>query len=217
MLKVYGFSKVNAVAHGLTRDLRVLWALEEMQLPFEIAGMDHPAHDLSTEAYRQLSPFEQIPSIDDDGLVLSESGAILVYLAKKSGRLIPADHAGEAQVVRWCFAALDTVEMPLLALMVHDWTADANAGSCGKPREFQVGWVNREFTNLERWLADRDFVATNDFTVADILMAHVLSAGIKDEGLIAPYPGLVSYRDRCLARPAWKRTIEAYCARVEAG
>jgi glutathione S-transferase len=214
MLKLYGFSKVNAGARGLTRDLRVLWALEEMQLPFEVAGMDHPAHDLSTEAYSQLSPFEQIPSIDDDGLVLSESAAIVIYLAKKSGRLIPGDCAGEAQVVRWCFAALDTVEMPLLALMVHDWTAD---GNCGKPREFLVGWVNRVFTNLERWLAARDFIATNDFTVADILMAHVLSAGNKDEGLIAPYPRVASYRDCCLARPAWKKTIEAYCARVEAG
>src|SRR5450631_4145680 len=166
MLKLYGFSKVNVVARGNTRDLRVLWALEEMQLPFELAGMDHPAHDLNTEAYRRLSPFEQIPSIDDDGLVLSESAAILVYLAKKSGRLIPVDRAGEAQVVRW--------------------------------------------------FADRDFVATKSFTVADILMAHVLS-GIKDEGLIAPYPGIASYRDRCLARPAWKRTIETYYARVEAG
>ena len=56
MLKLYGFSKVNAVARGNTRDLRVLWALEEMQLPFELAGMDHPAHDLDTEAYRRLSP-----------------------------------------------------------------------------------------------------------------------------------------------------------------
>ena len=79
-----------------------------------------------------------------------------------------------------------------------------------------VGWANRVLTNLERWFADRDFVATKGFTVADILMAHVLS-GIKDEGLIGPYPGIASYRDRCLARPAWKRTIEAYCARVEAG
>ena len=116
MLKLYGFSKVNAVARGHTRDLRVLWALEEMQLPFELAGMDHPAHDLNTEAYRRLSPFEQIPSIDDDGLVLSESAAILVYLAKKSGRLIPGDRAGEAQVVRWCFAAMNSVEPPLLSL-----------------------------------------------------------------------------------------------------
>lgn len=214
MLKLYGFSKVNAYARGHTRDLRVLWALEEMQLPFELVGMDHPAHDLTTDAYRRLSPFEQIPAIDDDGLVLSESAAIVVYLAKKSGRLIPGDHAGESQVIRWCFTAMNSVEPPLLSLMVHDWTAD---GSCSKPRDFLVGWVNRVLTNLERWFADRDFVATKDFTVADILMAHVLLSGIKDEGLIVPYPRVASYRDRCLARPAWKRTIAAYGARVEAG
>lgn len=214
MLKLYGFSKVNAGARGHTRDLRVLWALEEMQLPFEVVGMDHPAHDLNTEAYRRLSPFEQIPSIDDDGVVLSESAAIVVYLAKKSGRLIPADLAGEAQVLRWCFAAMNSIEMPLLALMVHDWTAD---GSDPKPRQFLVDWVHLRMGHLERWFADRDYVATHDFSVADILMAHVLSAGIKDPTLIAPYPGVAAYRDRCLARPAWQRTYAAYCERVEAG
>jgi glutathione S-transferase len=214
MLKLYGFSKVNAGARGHTRDLRVLWAIEEMQLPFEIAGMDHPAHDLNTDAYRRLSPFEQIPSIDDDGLVLSESAAILVHLAKKSGRLMPNDSVGEAQVLRWCFAAMNTVEPPMLALMVLDWTAD---GSCGKHREFLVGWVHRVLTNLERWLTDREFVATEAFTIADILMAHVLFSGIKDQALMAPYAGLAAYRDRCLARPAWKRTLEAYCVQVEAG
>src|SRR3982751_4572774 len=169
MLKLYGFSKVNAGARGHTRDLRVLWALEEMQLPFEIASMDHPAHDLNSEAYRRFSPFEQIPSIDDDGLAVSESGAILVYLAKKSGRLIPGDRAGEAQVMRWCFAAMNSVEMPLLGLMVLDWSAD---GSCGKHREFLVGWANRVLGNLERWFAHREFVATENFTVADILTTH---------------------------------------------
>lgn len=164
MLKIYGFSKVNAGARGHTRDLRVLWAAEEMQLPFEIVGMDHPAHDLSTDAYMHLSPFQQIPAINDKGLMLAESAAILVYQAKKSGRLIPGDLAGEAQVMRWCFAAMNSVEPPLLALM-----------------------------------------------------AHVLHSGIKDKTLISPYPGLALYRDRCLARPSWKRTLEAYLVRVEAG
>src|SRR2546429_78140 len=124
MLKLYGFSRVNAGARGRTRDLRVLWALEEMQLPFEIAGMDHPAHDLNTEAYRRLSPFEQIPALDDDGQVISESAAIVLHLARKCGRLMPSDATGEAQVLRWCFAAMNTVEPPLLSLMVLDWTAD---------------------------------------------------------------------------------------------
>jgi len=151
VLKVYGFSKVNAGARGNTRDLRVLWALEEMQLPFELAGMDHPAHDLNTDAYRQLSPFEQIPAID----------------------------------------------------------------GCGKYRQFLVGWANRHLSNLERWLDGREYIATDNFTVADILMAHVLAV-VKDSSLIKPFPRVASYRDRCLARPAWKRTMEAYCARVEA-
>lgn len=213
MLKLYGFSKVNAGARTHTRDLRVLWALEEMQLPFEMVGMDHPAGDLNSEAYHRLSPFDQIPAIDDDGLVLSESGAILVHLAKKAGGLIPRDGAGEAQVLRWCFAALSTVELPLMALMVHDWTAD---DGCAKPRQFLVGWGHRALGNVEGWLAGREFVATDEFTIADILMAHVLSAGIKDPALIAPYPSLQAYRDRCLARPAWKRAFQAYCQRVEA-
>lgn len=57
MLKLYGFKKVNAIARGNTRDLRILWALEEMQIPFELIGMDHPADDLKTEEYRKISPF----------------------------------------------------------------------------------------------------------------------------------------------------------------
>lgn len=213
MLKVYGFSKVNAGARGRTRDLRVLWTLEELQLPFELVGMDHSAHELNSDDYRRLSPFEQIPAINDDGLVLSESAAIVVYLARKSGRLLPADPAGEAQVLRWCFAAMSSVEPPLLALMVHDWTAE---DGCAKPREFLVGWVHRLLGNLERWIVGRDFIATREFTVADILMTHVLSATLSDQALIDPYPSLKAYRHRCLARPAWKHTLQAYHTRVQA-
>jgi glutathione S-transferase len=89
-------------------------------------------------------------------------------------------------------------------------------GTAANTASSWVGWANRVLTSLERWFAERDFVATKSFTVADILLVHVL-AGIKDEKLIAPYPVIASYRDRCLNRLAWKRTIEAYRARVEAG
>jgi len=213
MLKVYGFSKVNVVARGNTRDLRVLWALEEMRMPFELVGMDHPAHDLNTEAYRKLSPFEQIPAIDYDGLILSESAAVLIYLAKKAGKLIPSEPGGEAQVVRWCFAAMNSVELPLLSILLIDWTKDAGAN---KYRENLMGWANRQLAGLERWLDGREYVATESFTVADILMSHVL-AEIKDDALIKPHVRVASYRDRCFARPAWKRTIESYYARVAEG
>src|SRR5437870_93359 len=112
MVKLYGFSRVNSMARGNTRDLRVLWALDEMKVPYEIVGMDHPAHDLDTDAYRAMNPFGQIPVIDDDGVVVTETGAILLYLARKTGRLNGHGAAEQAQVLRWSIAALSTVELP---------------------------------------------------------------------------------------------------------
>lgn len=210
MLKLYGFSKVNKLAHGRTRDLRVLWAIEEMQLPFEMVGLDHPAHELSTDAYLQVNPFAQIPAIDDDGLVMNESAAIVLYLARKSGRLIPADLAGEAQVTRWCFVAMNSLELPLMSALVIDWTEKKEA--CTNYREFVRGWGARHLGALDRWLDGREWIATDSFTVADILMAHVLTVA-KDE-MLEPHPRVKDYRDRCFARPAWKRVVASYNARV---
>ena len=82
--------------------------------------------------------------------------------------------------------------------------------------EFTLRWAKRHLANLDRWLDGREFIATEAFTVADILMAHALDE-IKDRSVIEPYPRVASYRDRCFARPAWKRTLESYFARVEAG
>ncbi|MEA9355612.1 glutathione S-transferase family protein [Bacteriovorax sp. PP10] len=213
MLKLYGFKKVNAMARGNTRDLRILWALEEMQMPFKLEGIDHPAHELNTEAYRKLNPFQQIPVIDDDGVVLSESGAILIYLAKKSGKLIPSDFASESQVVRWCFVATNSLEIPLMNILMIDWTKD---DGCKKYREFLVGWANHHLSNLEHWLEGRQYVATDSFTIADILMSHVLAV-IQDESLLQPYNNVRNYLNRCLVRPAWKHTIDSYYKNVEAG
>src|SRR4029078_998653 len=114
MLKLYGFARVNKGTRGNTRDLRVLWTLEEIGLPYEIVGMDHPNHDLDSPAYRALNPFGQIPAIDDDGVGVTGPGAIVLSLARKSGKLMPRDLAGEAQVLRWTVAALNTIEVPLL-------------------------------------------------------------------------------------------------------
>jgi len=211
MLKVYGFARVNKMAHGNTRDLRVLWALEEIGLRYEIVGIDHPRHDLDSPEYRALNPFGQIPMIDDDGVVVTESGAIVLYLARKSGKLMPRDLAGEAQVVRWSIAALSSIEVPVLSR----WFVNLNDGRGTKPSEALKAWANMRLEQLDGWLANRTFVATDDFTVADILMTHVLDAGT-DAELIKPYANLLAYRARCTDRPAWKKTLDAYCRRVEA-
>lgn len=211
MLKVYGFARVNQGARGNTRDLRVLWALEELGLPYEIIGMDHPNHDLDSAEYRALNPFGQIPVIDDDGVVVTESGAILLYLARKSGKLIPRDLAGESQVLRWCFTALTTIELPVLSL----WFVDLTGGKGSQPSEALHGWAEMRLKQLDGWLENRQFIATDDFTVADILMTHVLDAGTKPE-MLSPYPNLLAYRARCTDRAAWKKTVAAYNERVEA-
>ena len=138
MLKIYGFARVNKGARGNTRDLRVLWALEEMGLAYEIVGLDHPNHDLDSPSYRALNPFGQIPAIDDDGVVVTESGAILLYLARKSGKLLPHDLAGEAQVLRWSVAALSTIEVPVLSL----WFVNIYGGKGTKPSEALHDWAD---------------------------------------------------------------------------
>jgi glutathione S-transferase len=212
MLRVYGFSRVNKFAHGNTRDLRVFWALEELGVPYEIVGLDHPRADLESDAFREKNPFGQLPALDDDGVVVTESGAILLYLARKTGKLMPLDLAGEAQVLRWSFAALNTIETPLLT----SWFVDMSGGKGGKPSEALKQWAGMRLEQLDGWLADRTFVATDEFTVADILLTHVLSAGSTDSSLLAPHEHVRAYLARCLDRPAWKRTLEAYRERVEA-
>jgi glutathione S-transferase len=211
MIKLYGFARVNAGARGNTRDLRVLWTLEEIGLPYEIVGLDHPNHDLESPAYRALNPFGQIPAIDDDGVVVTESGAILLYLARKSGRLMPRDLAGEAQVLRWSFAALTTIEVPVLSL----WFVNLTGGKNTAPSQALHDWAAMRLKQLEGWLADRQFIATDEFTVADILMTHVLDAGT-DDALLTSHPNILAYRTRCTERPAWKKTLDAYSARVQA-
>jgi glutathione S-transferase len=212
VLKVYGFSRVNKFARGNTRDLRVLWALEEMGLQYEIVGMDHPNHDLDLEEFRTKNPFGQIPVIDDDGVVVTESGAILLYLARKSGKLMPHDLAGEAQVLRWSVAALNSVEPPVLTM----WFVGISGGKGTKPYEALQQWSDMRLKQLDGWLANRTFVATDEFTVADILMTHVLSAGSTDQALLMPHQHVSGYLTRCMDRPAWKRTLDAYFARVKA-
>jgi glutathione S-transferase len=211
MLKLYGFARVNAGARGNTRDLRVLWALEEIGLPYEIVGIDHPNHDLDSPGFRALNPFGQIPVVVDDGVVISESGAIVLYLARKSGQLMPRELAEEAQVLRWCFTALTTIELPALSL----WFVNLSGGKGTKPSEALQGWAEMRLQQLDGWLKNRQFVATEEFTVADILMTHVLDAGVRLE-MLKPYPNLLAYRARCTERPAWKKTVDAYRKRVEA-
>ena len=117
MITLYGFGRIFPEGRGETKDLRAQWALEETGLPYRVHALDHTGGELDSDAYRRISPFRQAPVIDDDGFVVAESAAVVLYLAEKAGKLIPGDVQGRTRVVEWCFAAVRTVE-PSVVLIV---------------------------------------------------------------------------------------------------
>jgi glutathione S-transferase len=211
MITLYGFGRVNEKVIGETRDLRAQWALEETGLAYRVHPLDHTGGELGTEEYRRLSPFQQIPVIEDDGFVVAESAAVLLYIAEKAGKLIPADFEGRTRVTQWCFAALATVEPPVFQLAFIDFFGSKDP--TGERRAELVPWVQRVLTSVEKRLDGREYIASGEFTVADILMTMVLWE-IRKTDLLAPYPNLQSYFQRCQDRPAWERTRRAYEERL---
>ncbi len=208
MITLYGFGRVHPGMVGEGRDLRAQWALEETGLPYRVHALDYIAGELDGPAYSRLSPFHQVPVIDDDGFIVGESGAVLLYIAEKAGKLIPADFAGRTRVVQWCFAALATVERPLFEIQMIDGGMGGE-GACER-RAALVKAAGRWLPGLERRLDGREWIACEAFTVADILLATVLRE-VRNTDLIEPYPRLKAYYARALARPAWKRTL-SLCA-----
>ncbi|HEV7559579.1 MAG TPA: glutathione S-transferase, partial [Kofleriaceae bacterium] len=128
MITVYGFNRLGDRVIGLTRDLRVLWALEELGLPYRVHGLDFQT-DLDTAEYRKRSDFAQVPAIDDDGFVLAESGAILLYLAEKAGAITAADVHRRYEVTRWCIAALSTIEPVVIVVNAIALSKASDPGS----------------------------------------------------------------------------------------
>lgn len=209
MITFYGFGKVFPMVVGETSDLRVEWALEEVGLPYRIHGVDHMGGEHQRPAYTKINPFNLLPAIEDDGFTLAESGAILLYLAEKSGKLIPTDFEGRMKVTQWCFAALNTIERPLVEIQLIDKFGGENTLS---RRAQMVHEAARWLSGLDRHLEGREWVACKDFTVADILVAMVLRK-VRKTDLLAPYPLVTAYYARAFARPAWQRALSAYAQR----
>lgn len=212
MITLYGFARVHPAVIGETRDLRAEWALIETGLPYRVAGLDHTGGEFDGEAYGRVSCFRQVPVIDDDGFVLSESAAIALYLAEKSGRLVPSDFHGRMRVTQWCFAALATVELPIAEIGMIDLAGPGVVGAKER-RETLVQWANRVLTHLARRLDGRTWIACEDFTVADLMLAMVLRE-LRHTDLVDPFPTVKAYRDRALARPAFERALASYAQRL---
>ena len=211
MITLYGFGTIFPAGIGETKDLWAQWALEETGLPYRVHALDHTAGELDGEAYRRISPFRQVPVIDDDGFVVAESAAIALYLADKAGKLIPGDVQGRTRVVQWCFAAVATVGTTLVCLdLIGMFDGDQAARTLHEEvPKLAARWLG----DLERRLDGREWIACADFTVADIMMAGVLR-GIRKSELLDPFPRVKAYHARCQARPAWQRTLALYAERL---
>jgi glutathione S-transferase len=208
-MKVYVFKSLPPFLWGYTRDIRAMWALEECGIPYETVGLDCGPAGLQDEVeYARINPFKQVPAIDDDGYVLAESGAILLYLAEKSGKLIPIDLKGRAQVYRWLITSLNNIEPFTLPILFADMQGDANPHLKGL-RPWHVEILGRFLPEIDQMLAKQPFLVGGDFTVADITFTCVLREMRKNEVLHA-YPNVETYRKRCEERPAFVKVLNAY-------
>ncbi|RJF91324.1 glutathione S-transferase family protein [Sphingomonas cavernae] len=201
MITLYTFGWVPPFAKGLVRDLRVRWALEESGIPYRVRTIGEGADEVAPADYRALQPFGQVPAIEDDGATLFESAAIVQHIADKGGVL---DVADRIMVNQWSFAAMNTVEPHVANLVVLDlFYVDEEWAKARRPGAVEL--AQSRLHDLEAALGDREWLA-DAFSVADILMVTVLRL-LRHTDMLAGYPGLVAYKERAEARPAFQRAL----------
>jgi glutathione S-transferase len=208
-MKVYVFKSLPPFLWGYTRDIRAMWALEECGIAYEPIGLDCGPNGLADETwFAAMNPFKQVPVIDDDGYILTESGAILLYLAEKSGKLIPRDLQARAQVYRWLITSLNNIEPFALPVFFADLQGDSNPHAMAQ-RPWHVEILERFLAPIDQMLKNQPFVTSADFTVADIVLTCVLREIRKTE-ILRKYSHVENYRHCCEERPAFVKVLNAY-------
>jgi glutathione S-transferase len=206
MITISAFSHVPDVAKGLVRDLRVRWALEEARLVYKVRLLEQG--DQNKPEYRALQPFGQVPIFEEKGLVLFESGAIVLHIAERSEVLLPNDPAARARAVQWLIAALNSVEPAVWNVFVID-NLYQNEEWARLRRPGAAEFMNKKLDALAKRLGDKPFLDGEHFTVGDLMMATVLRFHSDTSKLD---PRLVAYLDRCTSRPAFRRALDAQLA-----
>lgn len=201
---ITAFDWVPDFARGQVRDLRVRWALEEVDQPYDVIYLSQG--EQKAEPHRGRQPFGQVPTYELGDLTLFESGAIVQHIAEAHpGTLFPADPAGKARAVEWMFAALNTVEPPITDHAIA--TLFEATESWSKPRLPAVlKRMDERFGELSRRLGDRTWLDGDRFTAGDLMMVAVLRM-VAEDGLLDAYSNLVAYVDRGTARPAFKKAL----------
>ncbi len=206
-ITITAFDRSPDGGKGLARDTRVRWALEEVGQPYEVrlvsfAAMKEPAHLV-------LHPFGQIPTYEEGDLALFETGAIILHIAERYAGLLPDDANGRARAITWMFAAINTVEPPILDLT----TAKILEGDKPWAKErlpLVMDRIRSRLNQLSARLGGADWL-DGAFSAGDLMMVSVLLR-LRMSGILDEYPNLAAYVARGEARPAYRRAFEAQLA-----
>ena len=192
---------------GLARDTRVRWAFEEVGQPYEVRLVSFS--EMKQAPHLGLHPFGQIPTYEDGNLTLFESGAIVFHIAERHPGLLPDDANARARAITWMFAALSTIEPPIIDLQI------------AKLMEHDKPWAEQRLPLVEDRIRDRlgelshrlgaaDWL-DGEFSAGDLMMVSVLLR-LSASGILQEYPNLAAYIARAEARPAYQRAFDAQLA-----
>jgi glutathione S-transferase len=203
MITISAFRSVPDFAQGQVRDLRARWALEEAGLPYRSRLLDQGDQD--KPGYRALQPFGQVPILEDDGFVLFESGAIVLYVGERSEALLPKDPEARARATQWLVAALNSIEPFVMDVARIDiFYADQEWARLRRPGA--VEFVRRRLSALAKALGDKPYLDGDRFTAGDLMMTTVLRI-LGHTDIVTSDKHLAAYIERCTARPAFGRAL----------
>lgn len=208
---ITAFERSPDRGRGLARDMRVRWALEEVGQPYDVRLLSFEA--MKAPAHLALHPFGQIPTYEEGDLALFESAAIVFHIAERHGGLLPAGANARARAVTWMFAALSTVEAPLVEYTTTLlFERDKSWYEARLPMLEER--LRTRLAQLSERLGDSDWL-DGGFSAGDLVMIHVLLR-LRFSGLLEDYPNLAAYVARGEGRPAYRRAFAAQLAVFEA-
>ncbi|WP_333899091.1 glutathione S-transferase family protein [Agrobacterium pusense] len=201
-ITITAFERSPDGGKGLARDMRVRWALEEVGQPYEVRLLSFKA--MREQGHLALQPFGQIPTYEEGDLVLFESGAIIFHIAERHAGLLPREANARARAIMWMFAALSTVEPPIVEHFVAGFVEKDKSWHCER-LEIVDERIRKRLGELSQRLGEGEWL-DGAFSAGDLLMISVLQR-IKSSGILDEYANLAAYVARGEARPAYRRAF----------
>lgn len=204
---ITAFKESPDKGRGLARDMRVRWALEEVGQPYDVRLITFP--ELKAPAHRARNPFGQIPTYEEGDLTLFESGSIILHIAETHAGLLPKDADARSRAITWMFAALNTIEPPILDLSIARVVENDKPWAAARMPLVQDR-IRGRLGDLSNHLGKSDWL-DGAFSAGDLMMVIVLLR-LKASGLLDEFPNIAAYVSRGEARPAYQRAFAAQLA-----